>query len=92
MGIGDSYLDNISKGGLFVGIDIENETLKEVAYTTIAEGYCKTFLSHPDSGITFKGFKIPFYDKAKEAKELLIEINNRLDKLVTGIKVRANNL
>ena len=30
--------------------------------------------------------------KAKEAKELLIEINNRLDKLVTGIKVRANNL
>lgn len=66
MGIGGSYLDNVSKGGIFVGIDIENETLKEVGYTTIAQGYGETFLHHPDSGITFKGFKIPFYDKAKE--------------------------
>lgn len=67
MGFGNSKVDNATAtdnrgyDGMSCGID-ENGCLKEIAhgYTTGAE--CK---QHPD-GLVFKGFKIPFYDKAVE--------------------------
>lgn len=56
-------VDNISRGGLFVRVNMHNGELGEgSSYTK----YNKEFFSrHPDSGVEFSGFKIPFWVDVK---------------------------
>ncbi|PWH83748.1 hypothetical protein DIS18_04120 [Algibacter marinivivus] len=65
-GVGDNIVDNASSGGFFVGINIENGTLKAVGYFKPEFGGQKP-TEHPDSGFRFNGFEIPFYEEACES-------------------------
>lgn len=63
-GAGDSFVDNASRGGLFVGIEKDGR-LQEVGYHE--PGINKKNLvvhgAHPDTGIRFGGMMIPYWDE-----------------------------
>ncbi len=61
MGVGDTKVDNYASGGVSVGID-ENGCLREDGFNKLGQ----KVLSHPVSGITFLGYKVPSYDRAVE--------------------------
>lgn len=63
MGVGAMHLDNLSSGGLAVGVRPSGH-LKEWAYS--ADPCHEPYLAHPDSGIVFAGRAIPFYREAEE--------------------------
>jgi histone deacetylase complex regulatory component SIN3 len=62
-------VDNWAVGGLAIGIDVENESLHK--YGFYKPGYGTKALEHPNSGIVFDGYKIPFLQQAiEQAKNL----------------------
>ena len=65
-----SFVDNGGAGGLLVGIDPETGVFN----TDARDEYGFSFDKHPDSGITFQGFRLPEWDKmiaiCKEMAEL----------------------
>lgn len=63
MGTGGRFVDNSSNGGIFAPIDLENETIADVALSEHGE----IFKKHPDTGIDLVGYKLPY---VKEALEL----------------------
>ena len=64
-----SCVDNCAKGGIFVGIDMN--TGKLLKKGIIKPPYGNTVFQHPDNGVVFEGFEIPFFEEAVEmAKEL----------------------
>lgn len=63
IGAGGNVVDNWSQGGVCVGVGEDGVLL--------AEGYFKPqyglrTLSHPDTGVVFEGFEIPYYHEAVE--------------------------
>lgn len=64
IGISGSRVDNVSKGGIVVGIN-ENGKLKKEAYSSNER---KTYTQHPDTKIIFEGYKIP---KHKEILDII---------------------
>lgn len=58
-GIGESYVDNISAGGLGVGIHLKSGALMEYGY----DYKLNTYLSHPTSNTVFAGFIVPEWPK-----------------------------
>ncbi len=77
-GVGDSVVDNASSGGFFVGINLEQGTLKAIGHY-LPEYGGKQIHQHPNSNFKFDGFKIPYF---KEARDIVIKarefIPNRL--------------
>ena len=67
--------DSGSGGSIYVGIDIKKECLKEYGLYNTGDPVCTFLNKHPDSGITFKDYKIPFL---KEAIQLCIKAHNLL--------------
>lgn len=65
-GIGESVVDNASSGGFFVGINLDDGTLKSFGHFLPEYGGAK-ISEHPDSGFKLEGFKIPFYKEACES-------------------------
>lgn len=64
-----SAVDNWAKGGVFVGIDMENGKLMETGF--LKPQYGTSVKEHPDTHVVFKDFEIPFYKEAeKKAMEL----------------------
>lgn len=64
-----SCVDNCAKGGIFVGIDMNSGKLLKKGI--IKPPYGSTVFQHPDNGVVFEGFEIPFFKEAvKMAKEL----------------------
>lgn len=59
IGTGSSIVDNTSQGGLAVGIDIESGRLKQYGFYKPQFGLKVDI--HPDSGIKFDKFVIPFF-------------------------------
>ena len=62
-GTGGNFVDNASRGGVFVGIE-ENGTLQEVGY--YEPGIKRNLVVpgvHPDTGVKFGGMKIPYWDE-----------------------------
>ena len=62
-GAGGNFVDNASRGGVFVGIE-EDGTLQEVGYHE--PGIKKNLVVpgvHPDTGVRFGGMKIPYWDE-----------------------------
>ena len=55
----NSIVDNSSSGGIAVGIDLQKGTLKETGY----DFKSRVHKVHPTSGVTFKDFKIPFWNE-----------------------------
>lgn len=66
-----SVVDNMSAGGLGVGIN-EDGTLKK--YGFLHNKYGTKTTKHPDTGIEFSSFKIPYF---KEAIELVKETHKK---------------
>lgn len=64
IGTGDSIVDNTSQGGLCVGIDFETNHLKQYGFYKPQFG--RKVNCHPDSGIVFSDFEIPFLKEAQE--------------------------
>lgn len=64
IGTGTSIVDNTSQGGLCVGIDFENNHLKKWGFFKPQFG--RKTDRHPDSGIIFSDFEIPFLREAQE--------------------------
>lgn len=59
-GTGDSYIDNHGGGGLMALVDMETGTIISPASSKWRVG----ILRHPDTGVIFPGFRIPYWDKA----------------------------
>ena len=62
MGRMGSSVDNWAKGGVFVGIDMDNGRLMETGF--LKPKYGTSVKEHPDSKIKFDGYQIPFYEEA----------------------------
>ena len=61
LGRAHASVDNISQGGLVVGVNIEDGTLGEgVYYTKFGRD---RYSEHPDTGVKFTGLKIPYWDE-----------------------------
>lgn len=64
-GVGNSVVDNSSSGGFFVGVNIDEETLKDTGHYIPEYGGAQ-IKKHPDSGFKFEGFKVPYFKEACE--------------------------
>jgi hypothetical protein len=64
LGINQSHLDNVSSGGVFVGINLADGTLRSEAFSDFTHGKGKFFNIHPETGTRFEGFRIPFFQEA----------------------------
>ncbi|NMH87416.1 sugar-transfer associated ATP-grasp domain-containing protein [Flavivirga algicola] len=64
-GVGDSSVDNASSGGFFVGVNLNDGTLKLSGLYMLEYGGGDIY-EHPDSGFKFEGFKIPYFKEACE--------------------------
>ena len=70
LGLGGSFTDNASAGGIFVAVD-DDGTLHKSAFTE----YRKEYTVHPDTGIAFEGQKIEHFEKVLAlAKRLQLAI------------------
>ena len=74
------YVDNITVGGFYVGIDMETGRLKTYGIHEIPDGG-KFFTHHPINGIKLDGFQIPYFE---EVKALAIEAANCLPQSLIG--------
>ncbi|MBP5256225.1 MAG: hypothetical protein J6Z80_04125 [Clostridia bacterium] len=63
IGRGGSVVDNLTAGGLTAPVDVETGKINGFAYGRD----CSVHTEHPDTGLTFLGFEIPFWEKVKEA-------------------------
>ena len=72
IGVNGNVVDNWAVGGLVVGIN-DNGTLKE--YGFYKHGYGTKVVTHPDSGIRFEGFEIPYW---KEAVDKALALHRHL--------------
>jgi hypothetical protein len=61
-GVGNSYVDNWSAGGIAVGVDHKTGMLMKIAY----DKYGNMYEQHPTSKKIFNGFKIPMWDQIIE--------------------------
>ncbi len=68
-----SSVDNCAKGGIFVGIDMNTGRLLKKGI--IKPPYGNTVYQHPDNGVVFEGFEIPYF---KEAVEMAKELHSKL--------------
>ena len=64
IGTGKNIVDNTSQGGLAVGIDLGSGRLKKYGFYKPQFGFKVD--RHPDSGIQFDHFFIPFFEEAKK--------------------------
>jgi len=62
IGQGGALVDNAHAGGMFIGVSDEGRLLKE-AYTEYQNRYTK----HPDTGIVFEGYMLPYMEEVKKS-------------------------
>ena len=62
-----NFVDNVSAGGVLVGIHLESGKLKENALNFLHGSQTfGIFKANPANGIVFEGFQIPLFDKVKQ--------------------------
>lgn len=69
MGSGSSYVDNLHSGGLIAGVDLETG----IVDTEGVDFEGNLIPVHPDTGITIKGFQIPYWEEMKQTIEKAAE-------------------
>ena len=84
VGVGNNVVDNAHAGGLFAQINVKNGVIESDGIDTKG----KKFISHPDSGIKFIGFKIPQWDTIVET---CCEAAKLKGNPITGWDVAVNN-
>lgn len=62
VGSNDAVIDNVSAGGMFIGVK-DNGTLEKYGFTEMGVKYEK----HPNTNIVFEGYQIPGFFKVIEA-------------------------
>lgn len=62
MGTGDGITDNLHSGGLIAAIDLETGRI----VTDGMDYKNKIFKTHPDTGVTIKGYQLPYFQEMKE--------------------------
>lgn len=76
IGANGNFTDNISAGGVKVGIDIDGKLCR---YGYFSSKYGTKTTVHPDTGTVFEGYYVPFYKEAldlcKRAHSLMKEIH-----------------
>lgn len=78
MGISGSVVDNLGAGGIYVGIDLSSGKLHKIARNKIEMGGM-VYNKHPDSGVEFEGFTIPYFTEVKTlACQAARQISERL--------------
>ena len=65
MGRGGAHVDNASCGGIFVPITLATGQLDKYGYNFIGNGG-GTYTAHPDTGLIFEGFKMPYFQESLE--------------------------
>lgn len=70
MSTNNAHIDNISTGGCYVGINLENGCLKKYGYTPFTMTGSDLLTRHPISKMVFDNYPIPYFE---EAKELIIK-------------------
>ncbi len=83
-GVGDSVIDNSHKGGISVQINVEMGIVETDGANTNGD----RFTCHPDSRITFNGFRIPEWDAIVETCCEAAKMNSNP---ITGWDVVLNN-
>lgn len=78
VGVGESPIDNVSSGGFHIGINHSHGRLNPEAYSIFKIGHSGTILRHPETGIEFKNFEIPFY---RDAVKLAIRVAKKIPQL-----------
>lgn len=77
VGVNGNVVDNWAAGGLAIGIDMETGRLRELGFYKHGKG-TKT-KCHPNTGVTFQGLEIPFWDdvinKAKSLHQHLLPMS-----------------
>lgn len=77
-GANGSVMDNTSQGGGSIKVDLTTGRLGKLAIQGLEHGAGR-FAEHPDTGVLFREFRIPMFDKAKHlAKECARVIPNTL--------------
>jgi hypothetical protein len=79
-GIGENCVDNTGSGGLYLGINMDDGTLKHHAIRDIGFDTA-AYATHPTTGVQFQGFQIPFFE---EVKQMAVEAANWLPKALVG--------
>lgn len=76
-GRGGKVMDNAKSGGMYVSIDMELGKLDEKANQSMSAGG-NVFTQHPDTGLIFKDFSIPYFKEAcAMALEMVLFIPDR---------------
>ncbi len=65
-----TFIDNISSGGGYVGVNDTTGTLKEYFYTSIDLGKGEIYTKHPQTDLVFEGYEVPFF---KESLKLALD-------------------
>lgn len=78
MSIDNSYVDNISRGGCKVGIDLQTGKLKKNGYPELHTYGVKVLTEHPFTGIKFENFSIPFFT---QVIELVLQVASYMPQL-----------
>lgn len=73
VGAGRGTVDNWAAGGLIVGIDLARGVLRSEGF--FKPGHGGRTRVHPDSGVTFEGFQLPFF---AEAMAMVARLHERL--------------
>ncbi|NMC39095.1 MAG: hypothetical protein GYA41_12295 [Bacteroidales bacterium] len=66
MSFRNAHVDNITSGGLLVGIDKEKGCLKKEGYANFKDVGTKIFTEHPVTKTVFENYKIPYFNEAKD--------------------------
>jgi hypothetical protein len=64
MGIAGNVVDNAAEGGIMAGIDMSSGRLQGFAQKNLVQGGT-TYAKHPDSGVAFEGFVLPYFSEVK---------------------------
>ncbi|WP_050858521.1 sugar-transfer associated ATP-grasp domain-containing protein [Aquimarina agarilytica] len=77
-GRGGNVVDNGSSGGFYVSVDLEEGKLKGKSHQLMKYGG-EQLTSHPDTGVVFDGFEIPFFNEACDLiKKAVLHIPDRI--------------
>lgn len=68
IGVGDSIVDNLAQGNIYIPIDMQTGQLEKMGYSYREPLF---FLSHPQTHVVFEGFQIPYFKEGIEAVKIL---------------------
>jgi len=61
LGFNKSFIDNVSKGGAYVGINFSTGKLRDRAVSDFTNGRARSYFEHPETKIKFEGYEIPYF-------------------------------